>query len=83
MSSALFKVSIIMIKHHHQINLEEESVYFTFHLINPSLMEPRTETQSRTLDTATEAKSMEENCIVALLPWLTQFLFLDNSVLAT
>lgn len=53
--------------------------FFTFHLISYSLREPGKKFKAGPWIKQLEAEAMEEHFILTLLPWLTQFAFLDNS----
>jgi hypothetical protein len=63
----LVGVSIAMVKHHGQKQLEEERVISAHSL--KSIIEG---TQGRNLDARTDVETMEESHLLVCSPWLTQ-----------
>lgn len=79
MTFALHKVSIAVIKHCHQEQLGGGKCFF--HLSSHKLFTERTweKFKAEPWIEQLEAEAMEEHLVLILLPWRTQFAFLDNS----
>lgn len=69
-----------MTKHHHQKQLEEERIYFSFQLSGDSVSprEVRAEVQGRNLEAEAEAEATDECCLLTFSPRLAQLACLHN-----
>lgn len=65
-------LSIVVLKHNNQKQLEVEKIYFTLQLI---IVKGSQNRNYRNMEVKTKAETMEEQCLLSCSPWLAQTAF--------